>query len=110
MLPAITSVATATKPSNLAAPYRSFYFAQDENPTFQIRSSWAQFSRFERFQLFYFSITYVFSMNMNIPTPTVSTSAIFRWERVFYLALKKSFHCSVTPFDSISQSGQNDWD
>jgi hypothetical protein len=50
-----------------------FYFAMDENPTFQIRSSWARFSRFERFQRFYFSITYVFSMNTNIPTPPAST-------------------------------------
>jgi hypothetical protein len=30
------------------------YFTKDENPTFQIRSGWAQFSRFERFQRFYF--------------------------------------------------------
>jgi hypothetical protein len=59
--------------SNLAVAHRSFYFAKDENPTFQIRSSWAQFSRFERFQRFYVSITYVFSMNTNIPTPPAST-------------------------------------
>jgi len=32
------------------------YFAKDENPTFQIRSSWALFSRIERFQRLYFSI------------------------------------------------------
>ena len=31
---------------------RRRHFAKNENPTFQIRSSWAQFSRFERFQRF----------------------------------------------------------
>ena len=40
----------------------------DENPAFQIRSSWGQLSRFERFQRLYFSITYAFSTPANVPT------------------------------------------
>jgi hypothetical protein len=40
---------------------------------FQIRSSWAQFLRFSIFELLDFSITYVFSTSLNIPTPPAST-------------------------------------
>jgi hypothetical protein len=40
--------------SNLAAAYRSFYFAKDENPTFQIRSSWAQFVEVSAYLVFLF--------------------------------------------------------
>jgi hypothetical protein len=69
--------------ANLSVARHYFYFARDENPTFQIRSSWPQLSRFERFQRLYFSTTYVFPMNANIPTPPASTIfiyAIFNFE------------------------------
>src|SRR5438552_3422930 len=36
---------------------------------FQDTFQWAQFLRFSIFERFYFSITYVFSMNANTPTP-----------------------------------------
>jgi hypothetical protein len=41
-----------------------------------MRSSWAQFLRFSIFERIDFSITYVFSTNLHIPTPSAST--IFR--------------------------------
>jgi len=44
-----------------------------KNPVFQIRSSWAQFLLRQRFLLLDFSITYVFSMRMNIPIPPAGT-------------------------------------
>jgi hypothetical protein len=40
---------------------------------FQIRSSWAQFLSFSIFRRVNFSITCVFSMAQNIPTPPAST-------------------------------------
>jgi hypothetical protein len=72
-----------------------FWFAPiswDENPAFQIRSSWAKLSRLERFQRLYFSITYVFSVNQNIPTPPASTifSPLFYW-----LFLRRFRDCSA---------------
>ena len=43
------------------------------NPAFQIRSSWVQFVRFLSFERLAKSITYVFSIRVNIPTPPAST-------------------------------------
>src|SRR5260221_178409 len=40
---------------------------------FQIRSSWTQFLRFSIFERLDFSITYVFSIPLNIPTPPPPT-------------------------------------
>src|SRR5258708_12519201 len=46
---------------------------QAKKSAFQIRSSWAQFLRFSIFERVDFSITYVFSIPLNIPTPPAST-------------------------------------
>jgi hypothetical protein len=48
-----------------------------ENPAFQIRSSRGQFCRVLRFRRLEKSISYVFSISLNIPTPPASTSFCF---------------------------------
>src|SRR6266403_1693687 len=50
----------------------------NENLAFQIRSSWAQFRGIVRFRRVEKSITYVFSIRLNIPTPPASTISGYR--------------------------------
>jgi len=50
-------------------------FLGGEKLVFQIRSNWAPFLRFWIFEPVDFSITYVFSIPLNIPTPPASTTS-----------------------------------
>lgn len=67
---------------------------------FQIRSSWARFLILERFVLLGFSITYVFSTRLDIPTPPASKlvhyliSVHYEKEAAFsYLSRAFGLHC-----------------
>jgi hypothetical protein len=56
---------------------------EGEKAAFQIRSRWAQFLMRERFWRVEKSITYVFSISLNIPTPPASTiSKRLNWQLV----------------------------
>ena len=61
----------------LSVPYTAQWgdekLIEVQTSVFQIRSSWAQFCRFQRFERLEKSVSYVFSIRLNIPTPPAST-------------------------------------
>ncbi len=80
---------------------------QVEGTAFQIRSSWAQFCRFLRFVRLEKSITYVFSIPLNIPTPPASKVLTYL-ESIGYDGFPLSmFHLRptrVTSYSSLNQA------